>query len=157
MRYGAEARGREARDPEVRGRETHGPETRETPRPRARRAGTAAAARETGGTSGGGGEVAAPPRAGRFSLGLGIAAVVLLCCPLLPSTVTNWVRFLPVYFIVPMGIWAVASGMVALGALRGEEGADRRAARAGIALGAVAVVVPLGVVLWALWALRAYL
>ncbi|WP_285441185.1 MULTISPECIES: hypothetical protein [unclassified Streptomyces] len=37
--------------------------------------------------------------------------------------------------------------------MRGEGAADRRRARAGIALGSVAVVVPVAVAVWAYWTL----
>ncbi|MFF4234022.1 hypothetical protein [Streptomyces sp. NPDC001820] len=90
---------------------------------------------------------------GTTSLVLGAVAVALMVCPLLPVPVPMWVRFLPVYFFVPVGISAVVSGIVALRRMRGREGADRFRARAGVALGTAAVVIPLAVIVWAIWAL----
>ncbi|MEU2562113.1 hypothetical protein ABZ626_22660 [Streptomyces longispororuber] len=90
---------------------------------------------------------------GRVSLWLGTAATAMLVCPLLPAPVPTWVRFLPVYFIVPLGIAAIVSGLVALRRMRNKEGADPFWARAGIAFGTVAVVLPLAVLVWAFWAL----
>ncbi|MFE0173326.1 hypothetical protein ACFWZ2_13485 [Streptomyces sp. NPDC059002] len=90
---------------------------------------------------------------GTTSLALGAAAVAMIICPLLPVPVPTWVRFLPVYFIVPAGIGAVASGLVALRRMRTQKGADPFRARAGVMLGTVAIVLPLAVILWAIWAL----
>lgn len=94
-----------------------------------------------------------PPSRGATSLVLGAVAVAMMVCPLLPAPVPMRVRFLPVYFIVPVGISAVVSGIVALRRMRGWEGVDRFRARAGVALGTVAVVVSLAVIVWASWAL----
>ncbi|MGW0737069.1 hypothetical protein [Streptomyces sp. NPDC002851] len=57
------------------------------------------------------------------------------------------------YFIMLVGICAVVSGVVALRRIRGREGVDRFRARACVALGTVAVVVPLAVAMWAIWEL----
>ncbi|MEV0495367.1 hypothetical protein AB0I23_38105 [Streptomyces atratus] len=75
-------------------------------------------------------------------------------CPWLPAAFSPWFRFLPVYFIVPVGVCAIVSGMGDLRAMREEESADRRRARAGIMLGSAAVAVPVAVVIWACWVLR---
>ena len=91
---------------------------------------------------------------GSMSLFLGAAAVAMIGCPWLPETVWNWLRFFPLYLVVPTGICAVVSGAGALRDMRGVEGADRRRARAGLTLGTVAVVVPLAVIVWALWVMR---
>ncbi|MEV8350527.1 hypothetical protein ACFVTT_38025 [Streptomyces niveus] len=93
------------------------------------------------------------PKAGSRSLVLGILAVAMFGCPWLPSFVSHWFRFVPVYFIVPVGIGAIVSGVGALRAVRGEPLVDRRRAWGGVVLGSVAVVVPLGLVVWGLWAL----
>ena len=90
---------------------------------------------------------------GTTSLVLGVVAVAMMVCPLLPAPVPLWVRFFPVYFIVPVGISALVSGIVALRRMRGRERADRFRARAGVALGTAAVVIPLAVIVWAIWAL----
>lgn len=92
-----------------------------------------------------------PP--GAWSLTLGILAVAMFGCPWLPNGVSYWIRFFPVYLIVPVGICAIVSGVGALRAMRGDGTADRRRARAGVVLGSVAVVVPAGVVVWACWVL----
>ncbi|MGW2080594.1 hypothetical protein ACWCOW_27270 [Streptomyces sp. NPDC001939] len=89
---------------------------------------------------------------GTTSLVLGAAAVAMMIWPLLPNPVPM-VRFLPVYFIVPAGIGAVVSGLLALRWGQGQEEVDPFRARAGVALGAAAVVVPLAVIVWAIWAL----
>ena len=91
---------------------------------------------------------------GTTSLVLGAVAVAMMVCPLLPAPVPMWVRLLPVYFIVPVGISAVVSGTVALRGMRGWEGADRFRARAGVALGTAVVVIPLVVIVWGIWALN---
>jgi hypothetical protein len=90
---------------------------------------------------------------GTTSLLLGAVAVAMIGCPLLPTSVSTWIRVFPVYFIVPVGICAVASGFAALRSMRGRDGADRFRARAGVVLGTVAVVVPLAVIVWGIWAL----
>ncbi|MEU6881421.1 hypothetical protein [Streptomyces sp. NPDC046712] len=69
--------------------------------------------------------------------------------PWLPEAVPPWLRFFPVYLIVPVGICALVSGIGVLRATRGTGAAARRRAWAGTVLGAVAVVVPVGVVVWA--------
>ncbi|MFJ1811299.1 MULTISPECIES: hypothetical protein [unclassified Streptomyces] len=91
---------------------------------------------------------------GTTSLAPGAAAIAMLICPFLPAWVPNWVRFFPVYFIVSAGIGAVVCGLVALRRARGQEAADPSRARAGVALGATAVVLSLAVTVWAIWALN---
>lgn len=94
---------------------------------------------------------------GTASLVLGAVALAMMASPLLPVPAPRWVLFLPVYFVVPVGISAAVSGIAALRGMRGQEGADRFRARAGIALGTAAAVIPLAVVMWTIWALsRAY-
>ncbi|MBH5335859.1 hypothetical protein IHE55_14110 [Streptomyces pactum] len=78
----------------------------------------------------------------------------MFLCPWLPETVSHWIRFLPVYFVVPTAIGAVVSGAFALRRMRGDEGADHRRARAGLTLGTVVLVASLAVLLWAYWALN---
>ncbi|MGN5631024.1 hypothetical protein [Streptomyces sp. AC154] len=91
---------------------------------------------------------------GTTALVLGAAAVSMVACPFLPPPVPIWVRFLPVYFVVPVGISAVVSGIITLRRLRGREGADRFRARAGVVLGAAAVLIPLTVIVWGIWELN---
>lgn len=91
---------------------------------------------------------------GTTSLVLGAAAIAMMMCPFLPASVSNWVRFFPVYFVVPAGIGAVVSGCVALRRARGQETADPSRARVGVALGTTAVVLTLAVIVWAIWALN---
>ncbi|WP_327739899.1 hypothetical protein OG749_44640 [Streptomyces nojiriensis] len=100
------------------------------------------------------GEEALPRLRGTWSLMLGTAAVAAIGCPLLPEFVPNLLRYLPVYFVLPLGIWAVVSGGIALRRVRGDEGASRIRARAGIALGTVAVMTAVATMVWACWALR---
>ncbi|MFI5985240.1 hypothetical protein ACIBEA_30825 [Streptomyces sp. NPDC051555] len=95
-----------------------------------------------------------PRLTGTWSLVLGIAAVAAVGCPLLPESVPNQFRYFPVYSILPLGMWAVVSGCIALRRARGNEGATRIRARVGVALGAVAVVPAVATLLWACWALR---
>jgi hypothetical protein len=90
---------------------------------------------------------------GTASLVLGALAVVMIVCPWLPSFVSPWIRFFPVYLFVPTVIGALISGGVALRRMRGDEGADHRRARAGITLGLVAIALALATVAWAIWAL----
>ncbi|MFI5770462.1 hypothetical protein ACIA74_18270 [Streptomyces sp. NPDC051658] len=92
-------------------------------------------------------------RNGTCSLLLGIGGAAASGCPLLPSVVSSWIRFFPVYLVVPLGICAVVSGVGALRDMRGPAGADRLRARAGVVLGSMAIVVPVAVVAWAWWAL----
>ncbi|NSC19980.1 hypothetical protein FM076_01640 [Streptomyces albus subsp. chlorinus] len=82
--------------------------------------------------------------------------------PLLPAALPPWLRFFPLYLTVPAGVFAVVSGAFALRDARHtravpdaphEPGTDRRRARTGIALGAVALAVPLVLLVWAGWAL----
>ncbi|MEU9314158.1 hypothetical protein [Streptomyces sp. NPDC048256] len=91
---------------------------------------------------------------GTTSVVLGAAAVAMMMCPFLPAWVPNGVRFLPVYFIVPAGIGAVVSGLVALHRARGQKEATPSRARAGVALGTTAVVLSLAVIVWAIWVLN---
>ncbi|MDX2675011.1 hypothetical protein [Streptomyces soliscabiei] len=91
---------------------------------------------------------------GTTSFVLGAAAVAMLMCPFLPAWVPNWFRFFPVYFIVPAGIGAVVSGLVALHRARRQEEATPSRARVGVALGTTAVVLSLTVIVWAIWALN---
>lgn len=90
---------------------------------------------------------------GTGSLLLGFLAAAMFGCPWLPSAVPPWIRFFPVYLIVPVGICAIVSGVSALRAMPGEGTADRRRAWAGIVLGSVAVAVPVALVAWACWVL----
>ncbi|MDX3310543.1 hypothetical protein P1S61_15875 [Streptomyces sp. ME08-AFT2] len=59
-------------------------------------------------------EEARPQLTGTWSLMMGSAAVAAIGCPLLPESVPYQLRFLPVYFVLPLGVWAVASGIIAL-------------------------------------------
>lgn len=77
---------------------------------------------------------------------LGAVALAMMGGPVLPDVLPPSVRFVPLYFVVPVGICAVLAGVVSLRRLRGDEGADRRRARAGITLGGAAIVVPVAVV-----------
>ncbi|WP_234321671.1 hypothetical protein [Streptomyces xanthophaeus] len=98
-------------------------------------------------------EEALPQLTGTWSLILGTAAVAAVGCPLLPEFVPNLLRYVPLYFILPLGIWAVISGGIALRRVRGVEGASRIRARAGIVLGTLAVVTAVAAIVWACWAL----
>ncbi|MEU9109112.1 hypothetical protein AB0D54_33260 [Streptomyces xanthophaeus] len=98
-------------------------------------------------------EEALPRLTGTWSLVLGTAAVAAVGCPLLPEFVPNLLRYVPVYCILPLGIWAVVSGGIALRRVRGVEGASRVRARAGIVLGTMAVVTAVAIIVWACWAL----
>ncbi|MFD9504938.1 hypothetical protein [Streptomyces sp. NPDC060035] len=91
---------------------------------------------------------------GTASLVLGAVTLAMIVCPLLPVPVPMWVRLLLVCSIVPVGFSAVVSGTVALRRMRGRQGADRFRARAGITLGTAALVIPLAVIVWAIWALN---
>ncbi|MGW7164194.1 hypothetical protein ACWGH3_02530 [Streptomyces sp. NPDC054884] len=99
-------------------------------------------------------EEARPQLTGTWSLMMGSAAVAAIGCPLLPESVPYQLRFLPVYFVLPLGVWAVASGIIALRRTGGDEGARRNRARAGITLGAVATVTVVATLVRAYWALR---
>ncbi|MFI2032588.1 hypothetical protein [Streptomyces buecherae] len=93
--------------------------------------------------------VAARQPTGTASLLLGVAAVTLMGCPLLPAVASAWVRVVPAYFVLPTGICAVVSGTGALARMRDQTAADRHRARAGVALGVLAIVVPLVAIGWA--------
>jgi lysylphosphatidylglycerol synthetase-like protein (DUF2156 family) len=99
-------------------------------------------------------EARPPEFTGHTALALGAAAVVMLCCPWLPDQVPMWLRYGPLYLVLPTGILAVLTGVVTLRSMRGVAGAGRRRARAGLLLGAVAIVVPLAGIAWACWELR---
>ncbi|MGW4162552.1 hypothetical protein [Streptomyces sp. NPDC004788] len=93
-------------------------------------------------------------RTGTFSLFVGVLAVTIGGCPWLPAAVFPvWLRYFPLYLIMPLGISALISGIGALHDMRGWPTPARRRARAGIALGAVAVIVPVGIVVWGVWVL----
>ncbi|WP_392674596.1 hypothetical protein [Streptomyces sp. LN785] len=92
-------------------------------------------------------------RSGTCSLLLGLLAVAMIGCPLLPAAIAPWIRYFPVYLVVPLGICAVVSGVGALRDMREQEEPDRRRALAGIVLGSVAVTVPVAVLAWSWWAL----
>lgn len=100
-------------------------------------------------------QVAARQQArGTTSLVLGVVAVAMMVCPLLLGTaLPTWVRLLPLYFLLPVAGSAVVSGTVALRRMRDHEGADRTRARAGVVLGAAAIVIPLTVITLAIWVL----
>lgn len=95
-----------------------------------------------------------PPRSGAASLLLGASALLMLGSPWLPEASWWWLRAVPVYLSAPVGASAVVSGVGALRDMRGDGDADRRWARAGVALGVVAVAVPVAFVGWMCWALR---
>ncbi|MFE6775113.1 hypothetical protein [Streptomyces sp. NPDC057702] len=95
------------------------------------------------------GQVSQQEPTGTASLVLGAAAVAMMGCPWLPATASVWVRIVPVYFVLPLGICALVSGTGALACLRTREGAGRGRARVGTALGAVAIAAPLAALLWA--------
>ncbi|MET9963024.1 hypothetical protein ABZ128_28825 [Streptomyces sp. NPDC006326] len=93
-------------------------------------------------------------RTGTFSLFAGALAVAMGGFPWLPAAVFPvWLRYFPLYLTVPMGICALVSGIGALRDIRGQLDPARGRARAGIALGAVAATVPVGVVVWGFWVL----
>ncbi|WP_331721150.1 hypothetical protein [Streptomyces sp. NBC_00454] len=93
-------------------------------------------------------------RTGTFSLSAGALAVAMGGCPWLSAAVFPvWLRYFPLYLIVPMGICALVSGVGALRDMRGWPDRARGRARAGIALGGVAVIVPVAVVVWGFWVL----
>ncbi|WP_246586186.1 hypothetical protein [Streptomyces yatensis] len=99
-------------------------------------------------------EAPLPHSTGNTSLVLGLVAVMMLGCPWLPDPVPGWMRYLPLYLVLPTGIWAALEGAVTLRSMRGQADADRRRARAGILLGTIAIIVPLAVLAWACWQLR---
>ncbi|MEU5241629.1 hypothetical protein ACH4UR_35555 [Streptomyces lydicus] len=90
---------------------------------------------------------------GTGSLALGVAAVAVYGSPVL-AFLPRWIRFVPVYLGVPLGICAIVLGVGVLWGMRGDEGADRRRARAGVALGTVAIAVPIALLVWLSWALH---
>ncbi|WJY36158.1 hypothetical protein QT196_02145 [Streptomyces sp. P9-2B-2] len=90
---------------------------------------------------------------GMVSLVLGSAALALYGSPLL-HFLPPWVRYLPVYLTVPLGICAMVFGFTVLHRMRGDQGANRRRARAGVALGTVALAIPVIVVVWLEWSLQ---
>ncbi|MFH8620120.1 hypothetical protein ACH4E8_34265 [Streptomyces sp. NPDC017979] len=99
-------------------------------------------------------EEALPRLTGTWSLVLGTVAVAAIGCPLLPQSVPIQLRYLPIYFILPLGVWAVVSGGIALRRMRGDKGASRLKARVGIVLGTVAIVTAVTTLAWAYWMLR---
>lgn len=89
---------------------------------------------------------------GTGSLALGAAAVAVYASPALVF-LPSLIRFFSVYLGVPLGICAIVFGVSVLWGMRGDEGADRRRARAGVALGTVALAVPIVLLVWLSWAL----
>ncbi|MFJ9823315.1 hypothetical protein ACIRSU_02945 [Streptomyces sp. NPDC101160] len=93
-------------------------------------------------------------RTGAFSLFAGVLAVTMGGCPWLPAAVFPvWLRYFPLYLIIPLGISALFSGVGALRDMRGRPAPARGRARAGIVLGAIAVIVPVGIAVWGVWVL----
>ncbi|MEJ8653602.1 hypothetical protein WKI65_37560 [Streptomyces sp. MS1.AVA.3] len=90
---------------------------------------------------------------GAVSLALGVAAVAMYGSPFL-FFLHPWIRTFPLYFTVPLGICAIVFGACVLYRMRGDEGADRRRARAGVALGTVALAVPVALLVWLEWSLQ---
>ncbi|MFI1170575.1 hypothetical protein [Streptomyces melanogenes] len=88
---------------------------------------------------------------GTPSMVMGTVALAFFGCPWLPDAIPAQIRHFPLYLTVPLGIAAIVYGTGDLRHLRGEEGVDRRRARAGVALGMTAVAVPLAFIVWA-WA-----
>ncbi|MGW3009499.1 hypothetical protein ACWC9R_11765 [Streptomyces sp. NPDC001219] len=93
-----------------------------------------------------------PEETGMASLVMGSAAIALYGSPFL-RFLPPWLRYIPVYLTVPLGICAIVFGCTVLYRMRGDEGANRRRARAGVALGTVALAVPVILVVWLSWAL----
>lgn len=91
---------------------------------------------------------------GTMSLVLGALAIAMIVFSVLPTPAPMWLRLALVFSVVPLGISAVVSGIVALRGMRDREGVDRFRARAGVTLGTLVVVVPLGVIVWGIWALN---
>lgn len=91
-----------------------------------------------------------PKPRGTVPLALGIAAIVLLCCPALPESVPMWFRIVPGYLVVPVGVCAVVSGAVSLRRARRDATTGRLRAHSAIALGALAVAIPVTLVALAL-------
>ncbi|MCX4804171.1 hypothetical protein OG594_21435 [Streptomyces sp. NBC_01214] len=87
-------------------------------------------------------------RRGTASLTLGIAAVAMIGCPFLPEGLPPWIRYFPVYLVLPVGIMAVVCGLPDLWAVRGDAGAARGRSLTGVALGTVAILVPLAACLY---------
>ncbi|MEY2226182.1 MULTISPECIES: hypothetical protein [Streptomyces] len=87
--------------------------------------------------------VAEPERRGTASLALGATAVAMLGCPFLPEELPPWIRFFPLYLVLPVAIMALVCGLPDLWAMRGDEAAARGRARIGVALGTVATLVPM--------------
>lgn len=87
------------------------------------------------------------------SLVLGSAAIALYGSPFL-HFLPPWIRLIPVYLTVPLGICAIVFGSAVLYRMRSDEGANRRRARAGVALGTVAIAIPVIVVVWLEWSLQ---
>ncbi|MGW0909431.1 hypothetical protein [Streptomyces sp. NPDC002853] len=90
---------------------------------------------------------------GTASLVLGAVAAAMMVCPLLLVPIPTWIRLLPLYLLLPVGLSAIVTGTVALRRMRDHEGADRYRARAGVTLGTAAILIPLTVITWAIWAL----
>ncbi|MEN2420546.1 hypothetical protein AABB02_20925 [Streptomyces rimosus] len=98
-------------------------------------------------------EVQGSRETGRGALALGVSSVAVYGTPALVF-LPLWIRFFPVYLGVPLGICAIVFGVSVLWGMRGDKGADRRRARAGVALGTLALAVPIAGLVWLSWALH---
>lgn len=91
---------------------------------------------------------------GTTSSALGAAALAAVVCPwLLPSGASQQTQSMLFALFLPLGICAVVSGTITLRETQADEAAYRRRAWMGITLGAVAIVAPLAVIVWACWSL----
>ncbi|MEV3856992.1 hypothetical protein AB0J38_22010 [Streptomyces sp. NPDC050095] len=89
---------------------------------------------------------ARPLPVGSVSLTLGALSLALFASPWLPAALPPAVRYFPLYLTIPAGICAIVAGINSLRQVSGHEGVLRWRARAGIALGTLAIIVPLAVV-----------
>ncbi|MEU9084415.1 hypothetical protein [Streptomyces sp. NPDC048357] len=94
---------------------------------------------------------AEPQSTGMGSLLLGIAAFGAIGCPFLPEAVPPLIRFVPLYFVLPLGICAIVWGLPDLRRSRRDGVPAPAGARIGVPLGAVALVMVAVVLVWVIF------
>ncbi|WP_330334546.1 hypothetical protein OHS33_35515 [Streptomyces sp. NBC_00536] len=92
-----------------------------------------------------------PQDTGTGSLLLGIAALGAIGCPFLPERLPTWIRFVPCYFVLPLGICALVWGLPTVWRTRSRGTSSPVRARMGVSLGTVVIVAAVVPLAWYFW------